>query len=145
MKDGVMTGERILIVEDDFLIRSALAEALADEGFQVAEAEDGESAMSRLGGGERFDLLLTDMNLGQGMDGLTLARCARDRSPDLAVIYTTGRADVLRDACTARDAVVAKPYLLSEVANAARRLLGGGTDGGGPLDGDRLRSGAHGR
>ena len=119
-----MTQTRVLIVEDEFLIRLTLAEAFADEGFAVTEAASGDEAAALLGGAPQFGLLLTDIQLPGTMSGLELATAARSRHPELSVIYMTGRPDSALQTClSGRDAFVAKPYLPSEVCAAARRLL----------------------
>ena len=110
----------VLIVEDEFLIRLTLAEALADEGFAVLEAEDGETALALLGGDPSVGLLLTDMQLSGRMDGRALAVAARKARPDLPVIYTSGRPDT--EARGPRDAFLAKPYLPSDIIAAVRRM-----------------------
>src|SRR5947209_2283421 len=114
-----MPGPKILIVEDEFLIRLTLAEALADEGFRVVEAESGDEALALLDA-EEITLLLTDIQLPGSMDGLALAREARRRWPDIPVIYMTGRPDTMRadQPASAHDVYIAKPYLPSEVCAA---------------------------
>jgi CheY-like chemotaxis protein len=115
---------RLLIVEDEFLVRLTLAEFLGEEGFEALEAASGDEALVLLDQGETVDLLLTDLQLAGGMDGRTLATRARERQPDLPVIYMTGRPDSApATSRTGRDMVIAKPYLPSEVAAAARRMI----------------------
>ncbi|CAH2599248.1 protein of unknown function [Rhodovastum atsumiense] len=120
-----MPGRKILIVEDEFLIRLTLAEALADEGFDVIETGASDEALTKLQAGNGIDLLLTDIQIPGGLDGMELAHRARERHPDLPVIFVTGRPDSMAGAGRGpRDAIISKPYLPSEVAAAARRLLG---------------------
>ena len=117
---------RILIVEDEFLIRMTLAECLADEEFDVVEAATGDEALATLASDAGIDLLLTDIQLPGGLDGVNLARSVREGRPDLPVIFVTGRPDAMPDPVpSVRDALVPKPYLPSEVASIARRLTGG--------------------
>jgi signal transduction histidine kinase/DNA-binding response OmpR family regulator len=78
---------RILLVEDDTLVRMVTADRLADMGHEVVEAADAEEALRQLPG---VDLLITDVGLGQ-TDGLTLAEAARARIPGLPVIVASGR------------------------------------------------------
>jgi CheY-like chemotaxis protein len=114
----------ILIVEDEFLIRMMLAETLQDEGFEVAEAGTAADAIALLHDKSEIALLITDLTLPGSMDGMELARWARQFRPELPIIYVTGRPDAItRDMLTAKDAVVAKPYLPSEIATAATRML----------------------
>ena len=120
---GTVSATRILIVEDEFLIRLTLAEALADEGFDVVEAETGDEALRLIETDPAIRLMLTDMQLPGTLDGAQLALRAREHSPELPIIFVTGRAEVAHALLTARDLFIAKPYLPSEVCSAARKLI----------------------
>ena len=78
---------RILIVDDEANARTALAELLRDEGFQIETAADGFKALPKL---EDFrpDLLLTDLKM-PGLDGLELMRRAREGDPEIAAVVMT--------------------------------------------------------
>src|SRR3712207_2730154 len=80
----------LLLVEDDPLVRTTLAEALGDAGFEVLEAEDAESALGMIAAHDDLAVLLTDINL-PGADGFALARAARRLRPRLPVVYASGR------------------------------------------------------
>lgn len=114
---------RVLVVEDDFLIRLTLCEVLADEGYEVVQAESGDEAIGLLGPGV-IDVLLTDIQLPGSRNGRDLVRDARRARPDLPVIFMSGRPDAL-DSLPAggRDLYVSKPYLPSEICAAVRRIL----------------------
>jgi DNA-binding response OmpR family regulator len=121
-----MSRPKVLIVEDEFLIRMTLAEALTDDGFDVIEAETGDEALALFGQQESIDLLLTDVQLPGSLDGIALARAARARVPQLPVIYMTGRTDQLAGTgAAAPEVFIGKPYQLSDICAAARRLTGG--------------------
>ena len=79
---------RILLVEDSKPEREALAAVLRDEGYEVDEAEDGESTMLMLES-RRPDLLLLDLRL-QGADGFSVLRHLQNSHNDLPVIIMTG-------------------------------------------------------
>jgi len=120
-----MPDARVLVVEDEFLIRLTLVEALADEGITAVEAATGEEALSCLEKDDAIELILTDLHLPGALDGLGLARAARRRQPDLPIVFMTGRPDQLAGfTLSDRDARIAKPYLPSQVTAAVRRLLG---------------------
>jgi DNA-binding response OmpR family regulator len=120
-----MSGPRILIVEDEFLIRLTLAEALTEDGFDVVEAETADEALGLLRQEPALALLLTDIQLPGSIDGLELARLARAELPRLPVIYMTGRPDRMgRIAGEGHDVFIPKPYLPSDVCAVARRLTG---------------------
>lgn len=118
-----MSGPRILIVEDEFLVRLTLSEALADEGFDVVEAGSGAEALAVLGAHPEIVLLLTDIQLPGGLDGLELARAVRRHVPSMPVIFMTGRPDSIAGTSRSpRDVYIAKPYLPSQVCSVARHL-----------------------
>lgn len=112
---------RVLVVEDEFLIRLTLAEALSDDGFDVLEAESGDAAMALLRGNPDISLLLTDVQLPGGLDGRSLVRMARETAPGLPAILMSGRPDPAAPN-SPLDVFIAKPYLLSDVCAAAHRL-----------------------
>jgi CheY-like chemotaxis protein len=113
----------ILLVEDEFLIRLTLAEGLAEEGFDVIEAESGAEALTLLRAHPEVALLLTDLQLRGGLSGGELARAARQAAPDLPVIFMSGRSDAAPAMAAApRAAFIAKPYHTSQVCTLIRRL-----------------------
>ena len=118
-----MPAPRLLIVEDEFLIRITLAEALADEAFEVLEAGSADEALAILHHSP-VALLLTDIRLSGALDGFALAEAARKTDPGLPVIFTSGGTDAAqRERMTARDAFIAKPYLPSDVCALVRRMM----------------------
>jgi DNA-binding response OmpR family regulator len=120
-----MAGLLVLIVEDEFLIRLTLAEALTDAGFSVLEAETASDAFAALESHPDMALMLTDIQLRGGTSGVELVQSIRAEMPELPVIFMSGRPDSLSGIePSARDAFIAKPYLPSEVCAAARRLTG---------------------
>ena len=112
---------RVLIVEDEFLIRMTLAEALGDEGFDVLEAETADAALPMLRADPEIRLLLTDIQLPGVLNGRTLAQQAREHAPLLPVIFMTGQPDP-NDASSSLDVFISKPYTLNDICDAARRL-----------------------
>ncbi|WP_161993827.1 PAS domain-containing hybrid sensor histidine kinase/response regulator [Muricoccus nepalensis] len=82
-------GVRVLLVEDDALVREVTAEGLEAEGFALLVAADGASALALLEEGEAADVLISDLSM-PGMDGLTLIREAQRRRPRLPAILLTG-------------------------------------------------------
>ena len=114
---------RLLLVEDDPRIRSALVLGLGDEGYEVLEAGSGEAAL-RLLDHERVDVVLLDLML-PGMDGFAVCRAIR-RDGDLPIIMITARSeteDVIRGLEAGADDYVAKPAVASELAARVRALL----------------------
>ena len=119
-----MAARRLLIVEDEFLIRMTLSEVLSDDGYEVVEAGDADEALAALAHQPGFAVMLTDIQLPGSMDGRALAARARETQPDLPVIFMSGRPDSA--AAGPLDLHINKPYLPSAVSAAVRRLTGGG-------------------
>ena len=100
-------GPRVLLVEDEFLIRLDAAEILSDLGCSVSDVGTVAEALVALASDE-YDVLLTDIDLEDG-SGVDLARQARERHPYLHIVFATGHGAV--DASGALEAsVLAKPY-----------------------------------
>ncbi len=118
--EGAIAQKRILVVEDDFLIRMMLVEVLEDDGFEAVEAENGTDALAMLNAG--IALVVTDFQLPGALNGHELVAQARQTWPDLPAIYTSGR--IAHDAPHgARDLSIAKPYQGPEICAAIRRML----------------------
>jgi PAS domain S-box-containing protein len=84
--------EAILVVEDDEDVRIYTTEILRELGYNVAEAADGDSALSLVASESQIQLLFTDIGLPGPFNGRQLADEARKRRPDLKVLFTTGYA-----------------------------------------------------
>lgn len=108
---------RILLVEDEFLIRLILAEELAGAGHDVSEAATADEALDLALAEPPFDILVTDIQTPGTLNGVTLATRLRERRPSLLVVYVTGRPEALSGIGTAgpADAFVRKPYSAPEV------------------------------
>jgi CheY-like chemotaxis protein len=102
---------RLLLVEDEFLIREMVAEDLSEQGFAVYAVSNASDALSHLASAP-VDILFTDIKLPGGMDGITLARRARDMKPDLPVVYASGHMSMLDlQARVPGSIFIAKPYV----------------------------------
>jgi CheY-like chemotaxis protein len=112
----------VLLVEDEFLISEWVAQSLSEQGFAVQTATTAADALDRLAG-DQVDVLLTDINLPGGMDGVTLARRARELRPNIPVVYASARAAALSpDARVPGAIILPKPYepaLLGRLLTAA--------------------------
>jgi signal transduction histidine kinase/ActR/RegA family two-component response regulator len=86
-------GKRILMVDDDAMVRAVLVAQLEDAGYQVTEASDGLGALARLDANAAVDALVTDLSM-PGMNGRLLIEEARRRQPWLPAMLLTGYADV---------------------------------------------------
>jgi two-component system response regulator AtoC len=122
--EGQSVAERILIVDDDEALRESLGIFLTTEGFEVATACDGDSALARIGD-QAFDLVLCDVRM-PGTDGMELLPELVRRVPGLTVLMMSafGGADLAIEAMN-RGAYdyLAKPFQPSEVSLAIRKAL----------------------
>ncbi len=117
-------GERILLVEDEPIVRALTRELLEARGYSVAEASSPEEALA-LAVREPVDLLLTDVVM-PGMNGRRLAASLRRDRPSLPVVYTSGYSDdaALREGSLEPGArFLQKPYTGDDLARAIRACL----------------------
>jgi PAS domain S-box-containing protein len=126
--------ETILVVEDDRDVRAYLVELLRDLNYRVLGAHDAVSALGLIENGEiHIDLLLTDVVL-PGMNGRQLAEQAKNRRPDLKVLFTTGysrNAIVHQGRLDPGVAMIQKPITQERLAARVRDLLDGRVHGTG--------------
>jgi two-component system, response regulator PdtaR len=104
---------RILVVEDDPLIRFAIAEELRDLGASVVEAATADEAWEYLTCGSQVDLIFTDHRMPGSMTGAQLAVRVKGRFPGLEVVVTSG--DFALGEWT--EPIKKKPYSLTKTAN----------------------------
>jgi CheY-like chemotaxis protein len=119
------TDETVLVVEDETVVRTLVVEMLRELGYRVLEAEDGPSALRILNEARGVDLLLTDFGL-PGLNGRQLADAARERRPDLKVLFMTGYVDnkILIDGFLGpRMEVIAKPFAADALAARVDRMI----------------------
>ncbi len=114
----------ILVVEDDILIRSTLAEFLRDAGYHVFEAVNAAEAKAVLNAGAVVDLVFSDVRMPGEESGVALAGWIRRQHPDTAVLLTSGFADAKETRQLPADILVLrKPYALSDVLRHIQILL----------------------
>jgi CheY-like chemotaxis protein len=115
----------VLIVEDEVLISELVSEVLSENGFDVHAVTNGEMALNYLESGPEVDVLFTDINLEGRMDGSMLAKEARERRPDLPIVYCSGRySPSAMTPLMSRSIFVKKPYDLADLCTLLNRLTG---------------------
>jgi len=118
----------VLLVEDEPNVRMAVSDVLTDLGYAVLEAESGRAGLIIADSGVRIDLLLTDVGLPGGMNGRQLADAARQRRPDLKVLFITGYADAMAVGNGHMEQgmqVMTKPFALETLAARVQGIIGG--------------------
>ena len=114
---------RILVVEDDPLIREFVVEALREEGYEVIHAASGEEALAWYRRGAA-DVLVTDIRLPGKIDGWQIAERCREHDPQLPVIYATGFSPVAARPVPG-SVSLQKPYQPEEVVKAVQEMSRG--------------------
>jgi DNA-binding response OmpR family regulator len=120
---GAMAAHRLLIVEDDAVLRSQLSRGLSEEGFETVAVADGATALERAD--DSPDALIIDIGLPDS-DGRDLCQALRARGCDAPVLFLTAR-DALPDRLSGfsagGDDYVTKPFHFDEVVARLRALL----------------------
>ena len=113
----------ILVVDDEAGIRESLASILRDEHYAVETVASGEEALEKLAL-QPFDVVVSDMGMGAGMNGWELADAIKRQWPDVRFLLATGWGAAI-DPVEARtrgvEAVLAKPYQLTDLLRALAR------------------------
>jgi len=116
----------VLVVEDEPAVRMIVVDVLSDLGYAVLEAGDGRSGMQILESGAHIDLLLTDVGLPGGMNGRQLADVARQKRPDLKVLFVTGYAESVAvggDRMEHGMQVMTKPFAVAALAARVQGIM----------------------
>ncbi|MCP5368680.1 MAG: PAS-domain containing protein [Hyphomicrobiales bacterium] len=120
-------GERVLVVEDDDDVRAFTATALRSLGYAVTEAADGQAAMALFEPDTPPDLLLTDIEMPGGVNGLALAEQIRARSGATRVLFMSGYPDRVLDGRGGAELgpLLPKPFEKADLARFVRSALDG--------------------
>jgi CheY-like chemotaxis protein len=116
------SGETVLVVEDEPVVRSLTIEVLEDLGYRTLEAADGPEGLKILQSRQDIDLLVTDVGL-PGLNGRQLADAAREGRPDLKVLFITGYAENATLAAGFLEPglqMITKPFAVDELAQKIR-------------------------
>ena len=109
----------VLLAEDEALIRFVISEELRELGWEITEVGTADEGIRAIRRGERFDLIITDINMPGTTTGLDLAKEVRSVDPNAKIAIMTGRpAGEAADLC---DLYLKKPFL--EVGSLFQRLM----------------------
>lgn len=114
---------RVLVVDDDVILRRVVRSALAQAGFDVAQVGSGRDALS-LASAYELDLIVTDLQM-PGMSGLELLRALRRQEHYCPVIVMSGSTDARADSILAAGAFafLPKPFGVHDLQSAARSAV----------------------
>ena len=118
---------RVLVVDDEFVVRDFISRTLRQAGYQTDTASDSGVALKMVGASTPLDLLVTDLKM-PGMSGADLARGLLRRDPHLKVLFVTAYADALLEqgvTVAHRQAILIKPFTVTELLHAVSLILFG--------------------
>src|SRR5271167_842147 len=121
-RPGTEEIRKVLVVEDEILIRVIIAEALREAGMCVIEVGNADEAMEHVEAGTPIDFVFTDIGLPGSMSGLEFVRRLHARRPDLKLLMTSGRLPE-HDSFPAGQYIL-KPYGIANVVALIRAALG---------------------
>ena len=112
----------ILIVEDEVLTSEYLEFVLQEAGYEAVPASSAEEAITILERRDDVDLVITDVNLPGGVNGLQLAALVRDRWPAINIIVVTGYSAPRSEEIPSGSLFVPKPYTAQKMIEAVRHF-----------------------
>lgn len=115
---------RLLVIEDEFPMRTALVETLVAEGYRVRSAPDGVTGLE-LACTDAFDLILLDVMM-PGLDGFAVCQALRERGRDMPVLMLTAKSQIddrVQGLDSGADDYLLKPFSLKELLARVRALL----------------------
>ena len=122
--------KRILILEDEPVIRSLLADMLRNKGYEVLESGNGEDAVGRFedaaADGDSFDLLVLDLTLPGELTGTDVLARSRELLPGVKAIIASGYADddeVLALCEKGQTELLQKPYNMADLISLVQEML----------------------
>jgi len=115
---------KILLLDDDALVRDAITELLCDAGFEVRDAADPKEALELFAGVEAPGLLITDIDLGSRLSGLDVAAIVHQRWPTVRIILISWQASShTGQPLDPRDRFLQKPFSQGELLQAISTLM----------------------
>ncbi|MEQ8949271.1 response regulator, partial [Parvibaculum sp.] len=119
--------ETVLVAEDDDAVRATVVDMLSELGYRVLTAKDAAGALTVIESGAPVDLLFTDVVMPGPLKSTELARKARERTPSIAVLFTSGYTEnsiVHGGRLDAGVDLLSKPYTREALARKIRQVLG---------------------
>ena len=111
----------VLVVEDEWLMRDAIAQALRSAGWKVLETRSAEDAIAHLEAGQQIDVVFTDIQLAGSLSGWDVAEQFRTARAEMPIIYASGNS-LDRSRRVAGSLFFDKPYDATSIVAACRRM-----------------------
>jgi CheY-like chemotaxis protein len=129
IQSGPVVGgsETVLVVEDDEQVRATVVETLADLGYRVLTAKDAQAGLNVVESGLPIDVIFTDVVMPGTLKSREMARRAKERLPNLAVLFTSGYTEnsiVHGGKLDAGVELLSKPYTREALARRLRHVIG---------------------
>lgn len=117
-------GGRVLLVEDEDMVRAVAERALARAGYAVTACADGEEGLAAIANGGVFDLVVSDVVM-PGMDGPAMARAIRNVAPDMPFLFMSGYAEeqLRRDIDIDNMHFIAKPFRVQQISQKVGEVM----------------------
>jgi CheY-like chemotaxis protein len=113
---------KIVIAEDEVLLRLMLADVLREQGFEVFEAADADEAIAILKCAPDVDVVISDMRMRSSQDGLSLASYVRSHCPGASLVLAS--AYIASPFEAVFDAIFLKPFNPQQIATWIKRRFG---------------------
>jgi len=119
-------GGRVLLVEDEDMVRAVAERALTRAGYTVTPTSDGEEGLAAVAGGGEFDIVVSDVVM-PGMDGPAMARSIRAIRPEMPVLFMSGYAEEqLRSEIDIADMhFISKPFSVQQIGDKVGAIMRG--------------------
>jgi PAS domain S-box-containing protein len=124
--EGQGESETVLVIDDEPVLRAFVVEMLEACGYRALEAPDARSGLEIVRSEARIDLLIVDVGLPGGMNGVRMAEAARAARPGLGILFTTGFAKTAlldEGPLLPGMAVMTKPFAMNALASKVRALI----------------------
>ena len=109
----------ILVVDDNQLVAMTVEDTLREAGYAVLTVSSGEEACMLIEQAEELAAVVTDIRLEADTDGWEVAQCARQRHPDIAIVYISGHSAHQHDSCgVPHSRMLQKPFGRSKLIDA---------------------------
>lgn len=123
-QDPPLPAPLLLYVEDEVLIQAMVVDALEEAGFAAVTAMNGDDALRAIRSDDRIRGMITDINIGAGIDGWEVARLARECSAGLPIVYVSGtNSREWESRGVPNSIMVAKPFAPAQIVVAMSSLL----------------------